>query len=125
MPFSGNRHSFDSSNLKVLNNIGAVYGLFKRDLPFRSHHFVCLYVGQTNDLRARMLEHYDRPPISGVTDFFAEAIVIREQRIEREKELICEFNPTGNQTSELATTHQKSSGVQLLTNLPDGSSCVT
>ena len=29
MPFSGDCHSFDSSALKVLNDVGAVYGLFK------------------------------------------------------------------------------------------------
>jgi hypothetical protein len=32
MPSSGNCHSFDSSTLKALNSIGAVYGLFKTDL---------------------------------------------------------------------------------------------
>ena len=99
MPLSGNCHSFDSSALKVLNKIGAVYGLFKTDLPFRPNHYTCLYVGQTNDLRTRMLEHYKNPPIIGVTHFFAEAIATEEQRKQREKELICEFNPTGNKTS--------------------------
>jgi hypothetical protein len=98
MPFSGNCHSFDSPTLKVLSNIGAVYGLFKTDLPFRPDHYTCLYVGQTNDLRTRMLEHYSNPPIIGVTHFFAEAIATEEQRIQREKELICEFNPMGNKT---------------------------
>ena len=86
MPFSGDCHSFDSSTLKVLNNIGAVYGLFKTDLPFRPDHYTCLYVGQTNDLRTRMLEHYKNPPIIGVTHFFAEAIATEEQRLQREKE---------------------------------------
>ena len=86
MPFSGDCHSFDSSTLKVLNNIGAVYGLFKTDLPFRPDHYTCLYVGQANDLRTRMLEHYKNPPIIGVTRFFAEAIATEEQRLQREKE---------------------------------------
>ena len=99
MPFSGNCHSFDSSTLKVLNNMGAVYGLFKTDLPFRPDHYTCLYVGETNDLRTRMLENYNNPPIIGVTHFFAEAIATEEQRQQREKELICEFDPTGNKTS--------------------------
>lgn len=101
MPFSGNRHSFDSFTLKALNNIGTVYGLFKTDLPIRPDHYTCLYVGQTNDLRTRMLEHYKNPPIIGVTHFFAEAIATDEQRIQREKELIAEFNPPGNKTSGL------------------------
>lgn len=50
MPFSGNYHSFDFSTLKALTNTGAVYGLFKTDLPFRPDHYTCLYVGETNDL---------------------------------------------------------------------------
>src|SRR5207244_12711562 len=84
-------HSFPTRRssdltLKVLNNIGAVYGLFKTDLPFRLDHYTCLYVGQTNDLRTRMLEHYKNPPIIGVTHFFAEAIATEEQRLQREKE---------------------------------------
>jgi hypothetical protein len=103
MPFSGSCHSFDSSMLKALNSIGAVYGLFKTDLPFRPDHYTCLYVGQTNDLRTRMLEHYNNPPIIGVTHFFAEAIATEEQRIQREKELIAEFNPPGNKTRGLLT----------------------
>jgi hypothetical protein len=59
MPFSGDCHSFDSSTLKELNGEGAVYGLFKTDLPFRPDHYTCLYVGQTSDLRTAMLEAYD------------------------------------------------------------------
>jgi hypothetical protein len=99
MPFSGNCHSFDSSTLKELNGVGAVYGLFKTDLPFRPDHYTCLYIGQTSDLRKAMLEDFDNPPIIGVTHFFAEAIASEEQRNRRENELICEFNPTGNRTS--------------------------
>jgi hypothetical protein len=47
-----------------------------------------------------MLEDFNNPPIIGVTHFFAEAIATEEQRKRREKELICEFNPTGNRTNE-------------------------
>jgi hypothetical protein len=100
MPFSGNCHLFDLSGLKALSNAGEVYGLFKVDLPFRPNHYTCLYVGQTNDLRTRMLEHYDTPPITRVTHFFAEAIATEEQRIQRERELILEFDPTGNRSSD-------------------------
>lgn len=99
MPFSGNYHSFDFSTLKALTNTGAVYGLFKTDLPFRPDHYTCLYVGETNDLRTRLLEQYKNPPMIGVTHFFAEAIATEEGRKQRENELICEFNPTGNKTS--------------------------
>ncbi len=102
MPFSGNCHTFDSSTLKALNDDGSVYGLFKVDLPFRPDHYTCLFVGQTNDLRARLLEHYSHPSIAGVTHFFAEASATEEQRNPRERELIAEFNPPGNKTSEIA-----------------------
>lgn len=101
MPFSGNCHSFDFSTLKALTNGGAVYGLFKTDLPFHPDHYTCLYVGQTNEMRTAMLEDYDNPPIIGVTHFFAEAIATEEQRKQRGKELICEFDPIGNRTRDL------------------------
>ena len=98
MPFSGNRRSFDSATFKALSDIGSVYGLFKADLPFRPDHYICLFVGQTNDLKTRLLEHYNHPSIAGVTHFFAEASANEEQRKLREKELISEFNPPGNKS---------------------------
>ncbi len=97
MPFSGNCHSFDSSTLKLLNDVGAVYGLFAA-APGRPGYFICLYVGQTNDLRARLYEHFNYPPIAGVTHFYAEVIATEQQRKLREKQLIAEFNPPGNKT---------------------------
>ena len=114
MPFSGNCSSFDSSALNALSDVGSVYGLFKTDLPFRPDHYTCLFVGQTNELRKRMLEHYSNPPIIGITHFFAEAIATEEQRKQREKELICEFNPTGNNTS--AAGHNDPREVRLVFN---------
>jgi hypothetical protein len=99
MPFSGDCHAFDSSTLKMLNDVGTVYGLFKADRPFRPDHYTCLFVGQTNDLRTRLLEHYNNPSIAGVTHFFAEASATEQERKLREKELIAEFNPPGNKTS--------------------------
>jgi hypothetical protein len=99
MPFSGNCHSFDSSTLSVINDDGSVYGLFKTDLPFRPDHYTCLFVGQTDDLKTGLLEHYNNPSIAGVTHFFAEASLTEQQRILHEKELIAEFNPPGNKTS--------------------------
>jgi hypothetical protein len=113
MPFSGNCRSFDSSTLKLLTDAGAVYGLFKADLPFRPDHYTCLYVGQTNDVRTAMLKHYDNPPLIGVTHFFAELIATEEQRKRREEELIREFGPTGNKTSS-ASLNRDASQVQLL-----------
>jgi len=102
MPFSGVCHSFDPSTLKLLNDAGSVYGLFKTDLPFRPDHYTCLFVGETDDLRARLLEHYNHPSISGVTHFFAEASAPEQQRKLRENELIAEFNPPGNKTNDIA-----------------------
>ena len=100
MPFSGDCHSFDSSTLKMLKDVGTVYGLFRSDLPFRPDHYTCLFVGQTDDLRARLLEHYNNPSIAGVTHFFAEASASEQERKLRENELIAEFNPPGNKTNE-------------------------
>jgi hypothetical protein len=105
MPFSGNCQSFDSSTLKAQNDVGSVYGLFRADLPFRPDHYTCLFVGQTNGLRARLLEHYNDPSIAGVTHFFAEAISTEQRRRLREKELIAEFNPPGNKTNGFAYTY--------------------
>jgi len=66
---------------------------------FRPNHYTCLFVGQTNDSRARLLEHYTNPSIAGVTHFFAVASANESQRKLREIELISEFNPPGNKTS--------------------------
>jgi len=99
MPFNGDCHPFDCLSLRALDDLGAVYGLFKTDLPFRPNHYTCLFVGQTNNLRARLLEHYTNPSIAGVTHFFAEAGASEPQRKLREMELISEFNPPGNSTS--------------------------
>ena len=97
MPFSGNRYSFDASTLSTVNRVGSVYGLFAA-APGRPGSFICLYVGQTNDLRARLYEHFANPPIAGVTHFYAEVITTEQQRKLREKQLIAEFNPPGNKT---------------------------
>lgn len=99
MPFSGDCQSFDFATLNVLENVGAVYGLFKTDRPFRPDHYTCLYVGQTNALRTHLLLHHSNLSIIGVTHFFAEAIASQEQRKQREKELIHEFNPNANKPS--------------------------
>lgn len=102
MPFSGDCHSFDPSTLKELNDVGSVYGLFKSDLPFRPDHYTCLFVGETNELRTRLLQDYSHPPIPGVTHFFAETTATEQRRTLREKELIAEFSPPGNKTDDIA-----------------------
>jgi hypothetical protein len=97
MSFSGTEHAFNLFVLGTVNEVGAVYGLFK-PTPGRPGFYTCLYVGQTNNLRTRMYEHYNNPPIAGVTHFFAEVVSNEQQRKLREKQLIAEFNPPGNKT---------------------------
>jgi hypothetical protein len=97
MPFQGNAFQFDVQTLNTLNEVGAVYGLF-RPTPFRPGFVDCVYVGQTNNLRTRLAEHYRNPPIAGITHFFAEVISTELQRRSREIALIAELNPPGNRT---------------------------
>jgi|SRR5580693_5455869 hypothetical protein len=95
--FSGNSYSFDPLTLRTVNEVGATYGLFQ-PIPSRPGYFTCLYVGQTNNLRTRLYEHYNNPPVIGATHFFAEVISTEQQRKLRERQLIAEFNPVGNKT---------------------------
>jgi hypothetical protein len=97
MPFQGNVFIFNVPTLNTVNEVGAVYGLFKAT-PLRPGYYDCLYVGQTNNLRARLVEHYRNPPIIGITHFFAEVVKTDPQRRMREVALIAEFNPPGNRT---------------------------
>ena len=83
--------------LNTVYGVGAVYGLFAAD-RFHPNSYTCLYVGQTDNLRRRLAEHYDNPPIAGITHFFAEVITTQQQRNQREKQLIAEFNPPANYT---------------------------
>lgn len=102
MPFTGDCHSFDPSTFAQLDDVGSVYGLFRSDLPFHPDHYTCLFVGETNQLRTRLLQDYSHPPIPGVTHFFAEATATGWQREVRAHELIAEFNPPGNKTDSVA-----------------------
>jgi len=94
MPFAGNAYDFNARFLATVNEVGAVYGLFRPSN--RVGYFDCLYVGKTDNLRRRLLEHLNNPPIAGATHFFAEVIGTEQQRTAREAELIREFNPPGN-----------------------------
>lgn len=95
MPFSSDAYPFDPQTIRTVNEVGAVYGLF-RPSTARPGHFLPLYVGRTDNLRRRLAEHYNNPPIAGVTHFFAEVFVTERQRVQREAELIAEFQPPGN-----------------------------
>ena|SRR5579863_366102 len=95
MPFPAREYRFDYSTLLTVRQMGAVYGLFVPN-PYRPGLYICLYVGETDNLRRRLFEHYNNPPVAGVTHFFAEISAIERQRKLREKQLIAEFNPIGN-----------------------------
>ena len=97
MPFKSKAYNFDEESLKSVYEIGATYGLFRPNL-YRPGFFTCLYVGQTNNLRVRLCEHLNNPPVIGATHFFAEVISTEQQRKARERQLIAEFNPVGNKT---------------------------
>jgi hypothetical protein len=97
MPFPTKEYAFNYATLLTVNEIGAVYGLFKPN-PTRPGYFIPLYVGETDNLRRRLFEHYNNPPIAGITHFFVEISPIERQRLIREKQLIAEFNPPGNKT---------------------------
>lgn len=97
MPFSGTAYGFNIATLNTVYEVGAVYGMF-RPSPSRPGIFECLYVGQTDNLRRRLAEHYNNPPVAGITHFFAEVISTQRQREQRERQLIAEFNPPGNHT---------------------------
>lgn len=93
MPFAGNAFSFDDATLNTVNEVGGVYGLFQQTHP---NYFVCLYVGMSDNLRRRLREHFNNPPIDGITHFFGEVVAGQLARLARERELISEFNPPGN-----------------------------
>lgn len=97
VPFNSKDYPFNLLTLRTVVEAGAAYGLFT-PTPGRPGYLTCLYVGQTNNLRTRLQEHYSNPPVVGVTHFFAELIGTEQQRKLREKQLIAEFNPVGNKT---------------------------
>jgi hypothetical protein len=94
MPFAHNAFDFNSPTLETIKTDGGVYGLFRWDPTILKYR--CLYVGQSDNLRRRLKEHFNNPPISGATHFFAEVWTTGWQRLNREQELIREFNPPGN-----------------------------
>ena len=99
MPFGGNAYGFNRQTLLTVNEVGAVYGLFQWNAA--RNVYECLYVGQTDNLRRRLGEHFNNPPIAGSTHFFAEVVTTQLQRDIREQELITEFNPPGNTVGRL------------------------
>ena len=99
IPFNGNAFAFTKPTIETVYEIGGVYGLFRYDPS--TFKYYCLYVGMTDNLRRRLTEHYNNPPIAGATHFFAEGWNSAQQRITREQQLILEFNPPGNTVGKL------------------------
>lgn len=92
MPFNSQAYRFNDATLKTVKEVGGVYGLFQQV----GNTYYCLYVGLSDNLRRRLCEHFNNPPVQGATHFFAEVIAIASQRSAREQALIREFNPRGN-----------------------------
>jgi excinuclease UvrABC nuclease subunit len=99
IPFAHNAFGFNKPTIDTIYEVGGVYGLFRYN-PF-TYKYECLYVGQSDNLRRRLAEHFNNPPIAGVTHFFAETFVSASQRMQREAQLIREFNPPGNKVGKL------------------------
>lgn len=99
IPFNWTAYLFNKPTIDTINEVGGVYGLFEWTPSIAK--YVCLYVGMTDNLRRRLREHFNNPPIAGVTHFFAEHWDNGQQRIAREQQLISEFNPPGNTVGKL------------------------
>lgn len=95
MPFSYGPYPFTEAGIGPMVESGAVYGLARPNLVNRSS-YVIRYVGKTGNLRKRLKEHLNNPPVSGITHFFAEGHGTDAARTRREYELIQEFKPVGN-----------------------------
>lgn len=94
MPFNGSAYALSREVVNSVNEVAAVYGLFRYSQ--QNLTFYCLYVGQIDNLRRRLLEHLNNPPVAGSTHFFAEVYNNSLQRSARESALIAEFQPVGN-----------------------------
>lgn len=99
LPFKNAVFAFDKQTIERVLEQAGVYGLFYWNSATHSYH--CLYVGQSDNLRRRLAEHYNNPPIAGATHVFAELWSNAQQRLNRESELIREFNPPGNKVGKL------------------------
>lgn len=95
MPFNYGPYPFNAAGIASANEVGSVYGLARPFLADRNRYSI-LYVGKTGNLRKRLQEHFNNPPVSGITHFFAEAHGTEAARTQREYALIQEFKPVGN-----------------------------
>lgn len=95
MPFSHGPYQFSSATIGTAIESGGVYGLARPSLASLGRYTI-LYVGMTGNLRKRLQEHYNNPPVPGITHFFAEVHGTEAARTQREIALIQEFKPVGN-----------------------------
>jgi hypothetical protein len=86
-------YPFNDVTLNMVSEVGGVYLLLQQEGP---SYFGILYAGLSDNSRRRLREHYNNPPIKGITHFHIEVITNSFQRAAREQELIREFNPPGN-----------------------------
>ncbi len=93
MPFPTQGYPFNEQTVKRVAAVGGVYGLAQ---PIQAGRFRILYVGNSDNLRRRLLEHLNNPPIRGIAHFFVEAVPTALARYAREATLIREFDPPGN-----------------------------
>jgi excinuclease UvrABC nuclease subunit len=94
VPYNGTVYLFNRVTVGTLNEVGGIYILAKPSS--QRGLYDALYVGRTDNLRRRLGEHLNDPPVAGATHFFAELCNTELQRIIREAELIREFQPIGN-----------------------------
>lgn len=85
-------YPFNDATLNWVLEVGGVYCLLQQTDPT---HYSILYVGLSDNSRRRLREHYNNPPIRGITHFHLEVVHSALQRAVREQALIREFNPPG------------------------------
>lgn len=95
MPFQYGPYRFNQAGINSMTEGGGVYGLAKQTLA-NLNRYTILYVGKTGNLRKRLQEHFNNPPATGITHFFAEAHPTDAARAQREYLLIQEFKPVAN-----------------------------
>jgi hypothetical protein len=98
MPFGYGPYSFTEAGINSIVESGGVYGLARPNLGSltRAVTYEIRYVGKTGNLRKRLKEHLNNPPVSGCSHFFAEGHGTDAVRTQRETALIQEFKPVGN-----------------------------
>jgi excinuclease UvrABC nuclease subunit len=96
MPFHNtNVYHFNAVTINTINEVGGVYGLAKALLS-NPGRYTILYVGKSVNLRKRLQDHLNNPPVAGITHFFADRVDTEAGRTQREEELVAEFKPVGN-----------------------------